>query len=285
MIDNDTKNNTTVGCLYVVATPIGNLNDITFRTIETLKHVDFIAAEDTRVTLKLLNHLDIKKPMISCYRHNELDRIDTIVEKILLGENCALCCDAGTPAISDPGEALVAASEKEGIRIIPIPGPSAVIAALSVSGFASGRFCFEGFIPQNKKTRKSRLLTLQNEMRTMVFYEAPHKLRRTLRDLLEYLGDRDIVIARELTKIYEEIIHTTLQDAISFYSDNEPRGEFVLIVSGLQPEEEEEYSLEEAVLLAKNYLKEGISISEASKKAALDTGLARSSIYKGVVGR
>ena len=270
----------TKGVLYVVATPIGNLNDLSPRAVATLKEVDFIAAEDTRITLKLLNHIGIKKPMISCYRHNENDRINVIVTKILTGETCALCCDAGTPAISDPGEALVAAAFATGIDVIPIPGPSAVIAALSASGFPSGRFCFEGFIPVNKKTRNNRLLALQSEQRTMVFYEAPHKLQRTLKDLLEYMGNRDIVIARELTKIYEELVHTTLEDAILMYKDNEPRGEFVLILRGCNKEEEPTYTLEDAVEIAKNYVKSSLSASEAAKKAAIETGCFKSQIYR-----
>ena len=274
----------TSGNLYIVATPIGNLRDITLRAVDTLKDVDFIAAEDTRVTIKLLNHLSIKKPMISCYRHNEPDRINTIVDRILLGENCALCCDAGTPAISDPGQLLVSKAIDMGIRIIPIPGPSAVISALSSSGLDSGRFCFEGFIPMNKKTRRNRLIALQNEQRTMVFYEAPHKLRRTLIDLRDYLGDREIVIARELTKIYEEFLYITLSEAISLYSEHEPRGEFVVIVKGLEVTKEAEVSIEEAVLIAQNYMKNGLSTSEAAKKAALETNWPRSQIYKEVVG-
>jgi len=273
-----------IGTLYVVATPIGNLKDLSIRAVDTLKDVDFIAAEDTRVTLKLLNHLGIKKPMISCYRHNELDRVDRIAERILSGESCALCCDAGTPAISDPGEALIAKAVEEGIRIIPIPGPSAVIAALSASGLASGRFCFEGFIPMNKKTRKNRLISLQTEQRTMVFYEAPHKLRKTLIDLLQYMGNREIVIARELTKIYEEIVHSTLQEAVTHYTTNEPRGEFVLILEGFVPEIEQENTLEDAVSIALEYINVGLSTSEAAKKAAQETRLPRSSIYKGIVG-
>ena len=274
---------TSPGSLYVVATPIGNLNDLSKRAVDTLSMVDFIAAEDTRITLKLLNHLGIKKPLISCYRHNELDRIDRIVERILSGENCALCCDAGTPAISDPGEALAAAAVDNGIRIIPIPGPSAVIAAVSASGLVSGRFCFEGFIPMNKKTRKNRLSALRQEPRTMVFYEAPHKLRRTLVDLLEYMGDRDIVIARELTKIHEEIIHTTLREAVEMYAVQEPRGEFVLILSGAPVEEEKETTLEKGITLAKEYAAGGLSNSEAAKRAAKETSLAKSDIYKGMV--
>lgn len=278
------ENEGKIGSLYVVATPIGNLGDLSIRAANTLRDVSFIAAEDTRVTLKLLNHLGLKKPMISCYRHNEDDRVDIIVSRILSGEDCALCCDAGTPAISDPGENIVAAATEAGIRVIPIPGPSAVIAALSSSGLVSGRFCFEGFIPMNKKTRKNRLLSLQNEKRTMVFYEAPHKLRRTLIDFYEYFGNRDMVIARELTKIYEEIIHTTIKDAISLYSEHEPKGEFVLILKGLDEEVSEEPTLEDAVLLAKTYLQDGLSSSEAAKKASKETGQTRSLVYKGMIG-
>ncbi|MCL1830185.1 MAG: 16S rRNA (cytidine(1402)-2'-O)-methyltransferase [Oscillospiraceae bacterium] len=271
------------GTLYVVATPIGNLADLSRRTASTLKEVDFIAAEDTRVTLKLLNHLEIKKPLISCFRHNEPDRVDDIINRILQGEDCALCCDAGTPAISDPGQLVVSAAHNSEINVITIPGPSAVIAALSVSGIPSGRFCFEGFIPMNKKTRKSRLTELQKEQRTMVFYEAPHKLRRTLSDLLEYLGDREIVIARELTKIYEETITTTLSRAKQLYLDNDARGEFVLIVSGLEKPEQPEYTLTDAAEIAKSHISNGMSISDAARQAAAETSFPRSQIYRAII--
>ena len=273
----------TGGVLYIVATPIGNLSDLSPRAAGILSEVDFVAAEDTRITVKLLNHLGIKKPMISCYRHNELQRTDTIIERIKNGESCALCSDAGTPAISDPGEELVRKAVENNIPVIPIPGPSAVITALSASGLITSRFCFEGFIPMNRKTRKKRLLELQNEARTIVIYEAPHKLKRTLNDLLEYLGDRTVTLARELTKIHEEIVRTTLGEAVKKYADNEPRGEFVVIISGKLTEEAEDYTLEEAAELAKSFIKEGYSASEAAGKAAAETGIARSIIYKAAV--
>ena len=272
------------GILYVVATPIGNLNDLSRRAVSTLESVDFIVAEDTRVTLKLLNYIGVSKPLISCYKHNERERSEVIVERILSGEDCALCSDAGTPAISDPGEALVREAFEAGIQIIPIPGPSAVIAALSAGGLTSGRFCFEGFIPMNKKTRRQRLLALKGEQRTMVFYEAPHKLRHTLIDLLEYLGDRNIVIARELTKIHEEIIHTILSEAVSIYTDNDPKGEFVIIVSGLVEETKEEHTIEEALEIALRYVGSGLSASGAAKNAAQETGIPRSQIYRSLMG-
>lgn len=271
------------GTLFVVATPIGNLGDLTHRAAATLEAVDFIAAEDTRVTIKLLNHLGIKKPMVSCYRHNEDWRTGEIVARIEAGESCALCCDAGTPAVSDPGEELVAAAKDAGITVVPIPGPSAAIAALSASGLYTGRFCFEGFIPVNKKTRRERFLEIKDERRTLIVYEAPHKLKNTLVDMLEYFGDREITVARELTKIHEEIVRTTLSEAASHYKKNEPKGEFVLIVAGKEPEELVGYTMDDAVALANAFIKEGKSLSAAAKEAATETGFPRSDIYKAVL--
>ncbi len=271
------------GILYVVATPIGNLGDLSHRAEQTFRDVDFIAAEDTRVTMKLLNHLGIKKPMVSCYRHNEDQRTAEIAARIEAGENCALCSDAGTPAVSDPGEELVRYATDLGIRVVPIPGPVAAIAALCASGLETGRFCFEGFIPMNKKTRRERLIEIKDEQRTLVFYEAPHKLKNTLADLLEYFGDRELTIARELTKIYEEIRKTTLSEALAFYRKNEPKGEFVLVVTGKEPVKEEEYTLEDAVELAKNFLEEGKAVSAAARDAAAKTGFPKSEIYKAVI--
>lgn len=229
-----------MSCLYLVPTPIGNLEDITLRALNTLKAVDFIAAEDTRVTQKLLTHFDISKPLLSCFEHNERMRSTEIVARIAGGETCALVTDAGTPAVSDPGELLVAACYQAGIRVIPLPGPCAAVTALSACGLPTGRFCFEGFLAVNKKSRRERLNALKTETRTMIFYEAPHKLPYTLRDLAEAFGNRRITLCRELTKIYEELIRTTLPEAAERYAEDgncKAKGEFVLIVEGLDAEQ------------------------------------------------
>ncbi len=269
------------GILYVVATPIGNLDDLTYRAVKTLQEVDFLAVEDTRVTVKLLNHLDIKKQMISYHEHNYATRGGQLIERILAGENCALCCDAGTPAISDPGQVLVQQAHEKGIRVVPIPGASAFVAALSAGGQETGRFVFEGFISVNKKQRQERLLALQKEDRTIVIYEAPHKLPSTLKDLTAAFGEgRPVTIARELTKIHEEIYMTTLGEASLFYEENKPKGEFVLLVAGTTETKTDTYSIEQATALAKLYLKEGQSTSSAAKQAAAETGFAKSEIYK-----
>ncbi len=218
--------------LYLVTTPIGNLSDMTPRAVEVLGKVDFVACEDTRVGGALLSRFGIKKPLISYFEHNKRDRGETIAARILAGESCAMISDAGTPAISDPGEDLAALCREKGIKVSPIPGVSALITALSASGMPSGRFCFEGFLSMNRKSRREHLASLEHERRTMIFYEAPHKLRSTLADLLETFGDRELVIARELTKIHEEFIHTTLEKAQALYETVSPKGEFVLILRG-----------------------------------------------------
>jgi len=218
--------------LYVVGTPIGNLNDMSPRAIETLSSVDFIAAEDTRVTLKLLNHFDIKKPMVSYFEHNKEYRGEIICNRILQGESCAIVTDAGMPCISDPGELLIKQCEQFGIKTVVVPGPSAVISALCLSGLATGRFCFEGFLSVNKKSRSEHLESLLTESRTMIFYEAPHKLSNTLKDLYDTFPDRKLTIARELTKLHEQIIRTTTKDAYEKYSDGSLKGEIVLILEG-----------------------------------------------------
>jgi len=271
------------GTLYIVATPIGNLGDLSPRAAEVLSRVDFIAAEDTRVTLKLLNHIGVKKPIISCHRHNEAQRIDMIMERIRDGQNCALCSDAGTPTLSDPGEEIVRSAHESGITVIPIPGPAAAVAALSASGLFSGRFCFEGFLPTNRKTRQARLLAIMDEQRTLLFYEAPHKLKNTLRDLLNHLGDRETVVARELTKIHEEIIKTTLSAALLGCEQTEPRGEYVLVVAGKPSEQENEYTMEDAVAMAKALTEDGLSPSAAARAAAKETGFPRSELYRAVI--
>ncbi len=267
------------GKLYVVGTPIGNLGDMSPRAVETLEKVDFIAAEDTRVTVKLLNHFEIKKEMLSYYEHNKNTKGNLIIERMLRGENCAVVSDAGMPAISDPGEDLVRKAREAGIEVESVPGPSALITAISISGFPCGRFCFEGFLSMNKISRRTHLEALKKEERTMVFYEAPHKLPATLKDMLNYFGDRKIVLVRELTKLHETVNHTTLSEAAEYYSENAPKGEFVLIVEGAT-EEKTEYTPEEAVALAKKFVDEGKSTSAAAKEAAEITGVKKGDIYK-----
>ncbi|MBQ2237167.1 MAG: 16S rRNA (cytidine(1402)-2'-O)-methyltransferase [Clostridia bacterium] len=271
------------GKLFVIGTPIGNLGDFSPRGIEALENSDFIAAEDTRVTVKLLNHFGIKKEMISYYEHNKLNRGEQIISRILAGENCALVSDAGMPAISDPGEELVDSAHNAGITVESVPGPSAVTTALALSGMPSGRFCFEGFLSVNKAGRKQHLQEIKEETRTMIFYEAPHKLLATLKDMQEILGDRKIAIVRELTKIHESVFRTPLSEAVKFYSENTPRGEFVLILSGKDKEREEKLSLEQAISLAKTLMKNGESASVAAKQAALAAGVKKSEIYKAII--
>ena len=275
------------GKLYVVGTPIGNLGDMSPRAVETLEMVDFIAAEDTRVTLKLLNHFSIKKPMISYFEHNKYERGEIICQRILSGENCAVVTDAGMPCISDPGELLVKQCREYGIKVAAVPGASAVITALALSGLPTGRFTFEGFLSVNKKSRREHLNEVKNEKRTMIFYEAPHKLNATLRDMLEAFGDRNIAVVRELTKIHEEVINTTLEKAAAEYAENPLKGEIVLIIEGAGDNaEKEEYTLDEAVEMAVRMSEEdNISLSEAAKRTAKLTGIKRGLIYKNTVER
>ena len=268
------------GKLYVVGTPIGNLSDFSPRGIETLKNVDFIAAEDTRVTVKLLNHFDIKKPMLAYYEHNKMEKGGDIIARLLSGENCALVSDAGMPAISDPGEDLVRTCYENGIQVESVPGPSALVTALAISGMKSGRFCFEGFLSVNKQSRRIHLNEVKDEKRTMIFYEAPHKLPATLKDMYEAFGDRKIALIRELTKIHEEVIHTTLSQASTMYSDTQPKGEFVLIIEGQKEEKKIVYTVEQAVKIAKGYMADGNSASTAARLAAEDTGIKKGNIYK-----
>lgn len=270
------------GTLYVVGTPIGNLSDFSPRAEQTLREVDFIAAEDTRVTLKLLNHFGIKKPMVSYFEHNKRERGDIICARLEAGESCALVTDAGMPAISDPGELLVAQCAERGIPVLAVPGPSAVISALAVSGLPTGRFTFEGFLSVNKKSRRDHLEEVKTERRTMVFYEAPHKLASTLADMLEVWGDRRIALVRELTKVHEEVLRTTLAQAAEQYADGSAKGEFVLVIEGAPAPERTEYTLEDAVELASGYAREGMSASEAAKQAAADTGLKKGDIYRSI---
>lgn len=272
------------GKLYVVGTPIGNLEDFSPRAVRILSEADFIAAEDTRVTVKLLNHFDIKKEMLSYYEHNKNTKGNLIIERILKGESCALVSDAGMPAISDPGEDLVRAAHEAGITVESVPGPSALVTALAISGMESGRFCFEGFLSVNKISRKRHLDELKNERRTMIFYEAPHKLNATLKDMQKVFGDRKIAIVRELTKIHETVFTTTLSGAAEYYADNPPKGEFVLIIEGKKEEEDEQYTLEDAVRLAKRLADEGKSTSLAAKEAAEISGIKKGDIYKALIG-
>lgn len=272
------------GTLYVVGTPIGNLGDISPRALETLENCDFIAAEDTRVTLKLLNRFEIKKPMVSYFEHNRFERGPLIAERILSGENCAIVTDAGMPAISDPGEDLVKLCMEKGIRIESVPGPCAFATALAVSGMPSKRFTFEGFLPVEKSERKEHISWLIGEMRTMIFYEAPHKLAQTLTDLYKALGDREIAIVRELTKIHEQVIKTTLSEASVKYSNETIKGEIVLIVKGAEPEEKENMTLEQAAEYAMKLVEKGESKTQAAKLAAKESGLKKGDIYKLLLG-
>ncbi|HZK21363.1 MAG TPA: 16S rRNA (cytidine(1402)-2'-O)-methyltransferase [Oscillospiraceae bacterium] len=266
--------------LYIVGTPIGNLGDISPRALKTLGECDFIAAEDTRVTLKLLNHFGINKPLVSYHEHNFREKNPVIIERLLSGESCALVCDAGMPVISDPGEQLISLCHKKGIDVKAVPGPSALITALSVSGFEARRFTFEGFLTTAKTKRKKHLQELIDEKRTMIFYEAPHKLSRTLEDMLNSFGDRNISIVKELTKIYENIEITTLSQAIEKYKTQNPKGEYVLILEGAKERQTEIPSLESAAKIAKTFYEQGLSTSDAAKKAAEETGRKKSEIYK-----
>ena len=268
------------GMLYLVPTPIGNLGDISIRCRQTLENADFIAAEDTRVSLKLLNHLGIKKPLVSYYEHNKDFKGNVILERILAGETCALVSDAGSPAISDPGEDLVKLCAEHGITVTAIPGPCAVITALSISGLATGRFCFEGFLSTAKKSRKEHLESLIGETRTMIFYEAPHKLVTTLEDLAETFGtDRKISLCRELTKLHEEVVRTTLGEAIEKYTENAPKGEFVLVVEGAAPAEKETATEEDAATMVRRLMTEGLSRKDAIKQTAKALDLPKNVVY------
>ena len=266
--------------LYVVGTPIGNMGDMTPRAVETLREVDFIAAEDTRVTVKLLNHFEIKKPMVSYFEHNKHDKGVKIIDRILAGESCAIVTDAGMPCISDPGEDLIRQCEEAGIKTVVVPGPSAVISALAVSGLETGRFTFEGFLSVNKKSRSEHLESLRGERRTMIFYEAPHKLNNTLDDLYKTFGDRRLTIARELTKVHEEIIRTTTKAASTAYLETPLKGEIVLILEGSREEEKPEMPLDEAVAYARKLIDGGIRPTDAAKEAAAMAGLKKNEIYK-----
>ena len=270
------------GTLYLVPTPIGNLGDISPRMADTLAQADFIAAEDTRVTVKLLNHLGLKKPMVTYHRHNTAASGQAVLDRLMAGESCALVTDAGMPAISDPGEEMVALCAAAGVPVVPIPGPCALVTALAASGQPTGRFTFEGFLAMNKKNRRAHLESLRGEERTMIFYEAPHKLVATLRDLADTFGrEREISLCRELTKLHEEIRRTTLGEAADWYGEETPRGEFVQVVRGAQPEEEGECTLEDGLTLAERLREEeGLSLRDAVRQAAKELGLSRNELYR-----
>ncbi len=268
------------GMLYLVPTPIGNLGDISIRCQKTLEEADFIAAEDTRVTLKLLNHLGIKKSLVSYYEHNKASKGNVILERILAGETCALVSDAGSPAISDPGEDLVKLCAEAGITVTAIPGPCAVITGLSISGQATGRFCFEGFLSTAKKNRRDHLKSLEQETRTMIFYEAPHKLLATLEDMADIFGaDRSISLCRELTKLHEEVVRTTLGQAIEKYTENAPKGEFVLVIAGAPEQAKTAFTTEDAAARVSALIAEGLSRKDAVKQTAKELDLPKNVVY------
>ena len=270
--------------LYVVGTPIGNLNDFSPRALQTLRDVDFIAAEDTRVTLKLLNRFNIKTPMVSYHEHNRQLRGTEILTRLQNGETCALVTDAGMPAISDPGEDLVRLVRENGIAVESVPEPTAFATAMAVSGMPSGRFTFEGFLSMNKRVRTAHLDALRTETRTMIFYEAPHKLPATLKDMLAVFGDREIALCRELTKLHEQVVRTTLSKAVAYTAEHRPVGEYVVIVQGLKElPPEHTYTLEDALAIAKEHMKNGMAAAAAAKEAAAQTGFKKGDIYKQVV--
>lgn len=274
----DEKNRVVPGTLYVVGTPIGNLADLTDRAKKILGEVDFVAAEDTRNGGWLLSHFGIKKSLISYFEHNKRERGEMILSRLRAGESCALITDAGMPAISDPGEDLVRLCRENGVGVSVVPGPCAAVCALAISGLNSSRFAFEGFVSTQKNNRRERLLEIKDDRRTLIFYEAPHRLLSTLEDLLTYLGDREIALCRELTKLNEEVTRTTLSEAIAYCGENPPRGEYVIIVSGAEKSEPEENSLTVKEHVEK-YISGGMTKSEAVKQAAKDRGAAKSSVY------
>ncbi len=272
-----------MGKLYVVGTPIGNLGDMTYRAVETLKSVDFICAEDTRVTAKLLNHFEIKKPLVSYHEHNQRQAGESVVSRILSGEDAAIVTDAGMPCISDPGEGLVKLCAEKGIEVSVVPGPSAAVSALAVSGLDTSRFEFVGFLSVNKKQRAERLAEISENRATLIFYEAPHKLVRTLGDMLQALGDRRVSLCRELTKIHEEIRRTTLSAALEHYTENPPKGEFVLIVEGAQEAADEPETLEAALAQVKRLAENGMRPADACRQIAKATGFSKGELYQALL--
>ena len=268
------------GTLYLVGTPIGNLGDVSPRALETLEQADFIAAEDTRVTLKLLNHFGIKKQLVCYFEHNRAEMGEKLIARLLAGETCALVTDAGMPAISDPGEDIVRQCALRGIPVLAVPGPTALATALALSGLPTQRFCFEGFLAAAGKTRREHLDALRTETRTMVFYEAPHKLLRTLQDMLETFGDRDVALCRELTKLHEEVIRTTLSEAVARFTETAPRGEFVLVLRGASGETSPGMTEDAALALVERYRAEGMRRKDACRRAALESGYAANARYR-----
>ena len=267
------------GTLYLVGTPIGNLGDLSPRAQQVLREVDFIAAEDTRVTLKRLNHFEIKKPLICYFEHNRAEMGEKLLARLLAGESCALVSDAGMPAISDPGEDIVCRCAEHGVTVSCAPGPSALVTALALSGLPTQRFCFEGFLSTAAKSRREHIEQLRAERRTMIFYEAPHKLLRTLGDFLAAFGDRDLTLCRELTKLHEEIIRTTVSGALKIYEQTVPRGEYVIVLRGAPEPQGPTVTREQAIELVKKYRETGLSLKEAAKKAAKETGFSTNELY------
>ena len=272
------------GKLYVVGTPIGNLEDITYRAVRILSEVDFICAEDTRVTVKLLNHFEIKKPLLSYHEHSAAHVSENIIGRLRSGESCAVVTDAGMPCISDPGEDLVRKCRDLDIPVESVPGPTAMATAAAVCGIPASRFAFEGFLSVTKKQRFDHLKAVAADTHTLIFYEAPHKLRATLEDMLKYFGDRRISICRELTKGHEEVMRTTLSEAVKYYEENSPRGEYVLVVEGASENENgREYTLDDAVKLASELTEKGIKLTDACKEAASVTGIRKNDIYSAMM--
>ena len=272
------------GKLFLCATPIGNLEDITLRVLRTLKEADLIAAEDTRNSIRLLNHFEIRTPMTSYHEYNKIEKARTLIEKMQSGMNIALITDAGTPGISDPGEELVRMCYEAGIEVTSLPGPAACVTALTLSGLPTRRFAFEAFLPMEKKERREILGELVNETRTIILYEAPHKLRATLADLLEAFGDRPVALCRELTKLHEETVRTTLGQAVAYYQEHEPKGEYVLVLAGAEPAAEKTFTLEDGAALVLEKRAAGLGMKEAVREAAAETGLGRKELYAAALG-
>lgn len=275
------------GILYLVGTPIGNLEDLTYRAVRILKEVDFVAAEDTRVSGKLLHYLEISKPLVSYHEHNKRQCGPKLVQRMLAGEHCALVTDAGMPAISDPGEDLAALCHEAGIQVIPVPGACAAVSALAQSGLPSDKWCFEGFLPTANKPRRERLDVLKREPRTCIVYEAPHRLKQTMCDLADALGERRVSISRELTKLHEECLHMTLPQAAEYYQMHEPRGEFVLVIEGAgdDPAQSEADRMAQAIALTQELTEAGLTLRDAVKQAAKQTGARKNQLYQTMVER
>ncbi len=269
-----------MGTLYVVGTPIGNLGDMTYRAVETLEKVDFICAEDTRVSAKLLNYFEIKTPVVSYHEHNAAQVGESICDRIAAGENAAIVTDAGMPCISDPGELLVKMCAERGIKVEVVPGPSAVISGLAISGLDTKNFQFEGFLSVTKKQRREHLAAVRNSTHTLIFYEAPHKLLNTLEDMLEFFGDRKISLCRELTKLHEEVIRTTLAQAVEMYKSVKPKGEFVLVIEGARESElVKAETMEQALEQVKSLMQKGMRGADACKEIAKATGFSKGELY------